>query len=86
MYNCVLQRQSDILDKIKVGYNPLQCFQTFEMSSHDFDSIWQYEFVGGKYEEIKDPLLTGVLNTNKSYFIVALKSKNLAIFLWRGKE
>ena len=52
----------------------------------DFDAIWQFEILGRKFEQIEHPLKVGVLQSQKSYFLVFYKAGKVAIMLWRGRD
>ena len=48
--------------------------------------MWQFEIQGRKFEQIENPMETGILYSAKCYFLVFYKNGKAAIVLWRGKD
>jgi hypothetical protein len=51
-----------------------------------YEAIWVFEMIGRQFEQVKNPLEIGVLDTNKCFYIIFYKSHHLAIYLWMGGD
>lgn len=70
----------EILAEIKQGQ------EESKTDVESYEAIWVFEMIGRQFEQVKNPLEIGVLDTNKCFYIIFYKAHHLAIYLWMGGD